>query len=241
MRPSTTLASVTVATSPPRPYAAGPGSAPADIGPTRSAPPWSTHARLPPPAPMVLTGMDGTRFTHPAPLCRVCLNRPAGDAADIGRGTAHVEADDRLMAFGSPDGRGGHHPGGRTRQDEAPGLRRSHREGEQTSRGGHRESPSTPDGHIETGQVAGQLRRQVGVEDGRRDPLVLPELGRDQCGHRDRGADPAGKSICQIQLLRRVHVGPYECDGNRLRARGIDHSTDRLDIPRVSEAKIPRT
>ena len=40
-RPSTTLASVTVGRVPPRSYAAGPGSAPADSGPTLSAPPAS--------------------------------------------------------------------------------------------------------------------------------------------------------------------------------------------------------
>ena len=59
--PSTTLASVTVGSAPPFPYAAGPGSAPADCGPTRSAFVSSgTWAIEPPPAPTVCTFTDGT-------------------------------------------------------------------------------------------------------------------------------------------------------------------------------------
>ncbi len=59
--PSTTFASVTVGSAPPRPYDAGPGSAPADCGPTRSAFVSSgTWAMEPPPAPTVWTLTDGT-------------------------------------------------------------------------------------------------------------------------------------------------------------------------------------
>ena len=49
MRPSARFASVVVASVPPRPYAAGPGTAPADCGPTCSFPKSSTQAMLPPP------------------------------------------------------------------------------------------------------------------------------------------------------------------------------------------------
>ena len=59
--PSTTFASVTVGSSPPLPYAAGPGSAPADCGPTRSAfVSCGTCPIEPPPAPTVCTLTDGT-------------------------------------------------------------------------------------------------------------------------------------------------------------------------------------
>jgi hypothetical protein len=61
--PRTTFASVTVGSVPPLPYAAGPGSAPADCGPTRSARVSSgTCAIEPPPAPTVCTSTDGTRI-----------------------------------------------------------------------------------------------------------------------------------------------------------------------------------
>src|SRR5881628_2432033 len=52
MRPSTTFASVTVGSVPPRPYDAGPGSAPALCGPTFRKPARSIHAMLPPPLPI---------------------------------------------------------------------------------------------------------------------------------------------------------------------------------------------
>ena len=52
---------MTVGSVPPLPYAAGPGSAPADCGPTRSAFVSSgTCAIEPPPAPTVWTFTDGT-------------------------------------------------------------------------------------------------------------------------------------------------------------------------------------
>ena len=55
------MASVTVGSAPPLPYAAGPGSAPADCGPTRNALVSSgTCAIEPPPAPTVCTFTDGT-------------------------------------------------------------------------------------------------------------------------------------------------------------------------------------
>ena len=60
--PSTTLASVTVGSVPPVAYAAGPGAAPADCGPTRSA--WvraGTWAIDPPPAPTVRTSTEVAR------------------------------------------------------------------------------------------------------------------------------------------------------------------------------------
>ena len=60
--PSTTLASVTVGSVPPAEYAAGPGVAPADCGPTRRA--WvsgGTCAMEPPPAPTVRTSTDVAR------------------------------------------------------------------------------------------------------------------------------------------------------------------------------------
>ena len=71
--PTTTFASVTVGSAPPLPYAAGPGSAPADCGPTRSAFVSSgTCAIEPPPAPTVCTSTDGTRSRK----CEIEVSRP---------------------------------------------------------------------------------------------------------------------------------------------------------------------
>ena len=60
IRPSTRCASVIVGSSPPSPYAAGPGTAPALRGPTLKAPAASTCAIEPPPAPIVSMSNIGT-------------------------------------------------------------------------------------------------------------------------------------------------------------------------------------
>ena len=71
--PRTTFASVTVGSSPPLPYAAGPGSAPADCGPTRRAFVSSgTCAIEPPPAPTVWTLTEGTLIRK----CPIDVSRP---------------------------------------------------------------------------------------------------------------------------------------------------------------------
>ena len=67
-RPSTKSASVTVARSPPVPYAAGPGSAPALSGPTRMRFMSSTPATEPPPAPISTISTTGTRTGSPLPF-----------------------------------------------------------------------------------------------------------------------------------------------------------------------------
>src|SRR4051794_1359238 len=59
MRPSTGGASVPVGSTPPRAYEIGPGSAPAERGPTRSVPSGDTQAIEPPPAPTVTTSIIG--------------------------------------------------------------------------------------------------------------------------------------------------------------------------------------
>ena len=66
--PSTICASVTVASVPPRPNAAGPGVAPALRGPTRNAPPSSTQPMLPPPADTDSTSTRGSAIGTPRRL-----------------------------------------------------------------------------------------------------------------------------------------------------------------------------
>ena len=64
-RPSSRFASVIVGSSPPRPYAMGPGIAPALSGPTWRMPAVLTRAIDPPPAPMVWMSIIGTRTGRP--------------------------------------------------------------------------------------------------------------------------------------------------------------------------------
>ena len=98
--PRTTFASVTVGSVPPRPYEAGPGSAPADCGPTRSAFVSSgTWAIEPPPAPTVCTLTEGTLIRKwPIEVSRPIVGSPSLAERDIGRGAAHVEGEDVLEA-----------------------------------------------------------------------------------------------------------------------------------------------
>ncbi len=65
-RPRTRWQSVTVGSSPPKPKHAGPGRAPALLGPTRRAPSSSIQATDPPPAPIEVTSMVGARTGRPA-------------------------------------------------------------------------------------------------------------------------------------------------------------------------------
>ena len=60
MRPRSRLASVVVASVPPRPYPAGPGTAPTERGPTWSFPKSSTVAIDPPPLPISTRSTTGT-------------------------------------------------------------------------------------------------------------------------------------------------------------------------------------
>ena len=100
--PATTCASVSVASVPPRPYAAGPGSAPALCGPTRSRPARSTSAMLPPPAPAVTMSTDGTRIGWSCDRLRRRGRRDAAlHEADVEGGAAHVEGDHTVDAVTS--------------------------------------------------------------------------------------------------------------------------------------------
>ena len=51
------------------PYAAGPGTAPADRGPTWSFPKSSTQAMLPPPLPISTRSTTGTMIGYPPAVC----------------------------------------------------------------------------------------------------------------------------------------------------------------------------
>ncbi len=95
MRPSTTLASVTVGSVPPRRYATGPGIAPALRGPTCSMPPRSRCAMLPPPAPIVCTSIIGSRsgMRKSRLVSSATSGSPSIDHRDVEARAAHVAGD----------------------------------------------------------------------------------------------------------------------------------------------------
>ncbi len=92
------MASVTVGCVPPLPYAAGPGTAPADCGPTRSAwVSWGTCAIDPPPAPTVRTSTEVARTVQLAHRRLPADPRPdVLHQRDVGDGAAHVEGEQVL-------------------------------------------------------------------------------------------------------------------------------------------------
>ena len=103
--PSTTLASVTVGSVPPCPYAAGPGRAPAECGPTRSAPPASRQAIEPPPAPTVWRSSIGSATGRP-PTGRAPVSRAA--PSSITQTSHDVPPMSKQSASGSPDASAAH-------------------------------------------------------------------------------------------------------------------------------------
>ena len=109
----------------------GPGSAPADSGPTSKAPPGSRRAMEPPPAPMVCMSTMGTATGiagHPTLAGQAWL---PGDQGHVRGGPAHVEAQQPLATRQPTDEAGPHQAAGRSRQQQAHrtpgGLFRRHR------------------------------------------------------------------------------------------------------------------
>jgi hypothetical protein len=84
MRPSSRLASVTVGCVPPRPYDAGPGSAPALSGPTFIRPSVSTDAIEPPPAPISTISTTGIFTGMPLPFMKRCARSTSKLRESIG-------------------------------------------------------------------------------------------------------------------------------------------------------------
>ena len=83
--PRNRFASVTAGSWPPLLYPAGPGSAPAEWGPTRRAPPASAQAMEPPPALTVCTSTMGTLIGTPAITVSVvvCASPPMMGATSV--------------------------------------------------------------------------------------------------------------------------------------------------------------
>ena len=146
-RPSTRLASVTVGRSP-RPKQMGPGSAPADSGPTRSIPP-AIEARE-----RSAAGAGGVDVEHghadgdAGDAGLVADAEAAGVAVDernVSRGAAHVEADDAIEAGGGRELPSADDSAGGAGEDGAHRLRGGEARGDDAAGGLH---------HFEHGRCA---------------------------------------------------------------------------------------
>ena len=115
--------------------------------------------------------------------------------ADDARGGSRLDDADRI--FGGQSGR----------QDPAVRLHDGERDG-------HADAPHP---RREGGHVRLDDRADVGVDDGRRSPLVLLDLGEELGGSRYGNF---GQQVLQLaprlQLVLRIHVGVDEADGDRL-------------------------
>ena len=115
-----------------------PGSAPADSGPTTSAPPASMRAMLPPPAPIVWMSTDGSRTGKPGDrVLRGHRGRAVEDQAHVGARPAHVEAQRVGMPAGARDLGRGTRAGRRTGQQQRRGQLGAAVDVEQAAGRGH--------------------------------------------------------------------------------------------------------
>ena len=181
---------MTVGSVPPRPYAAGPGSAPALRGPTASVSPPSIHAMLPPPAPMVTILhlrrsigvsrdhlLGGQRCTEPL------------DQAHVGARAAHVVCD-QVLHPQTPTELGPRRP----RPRRGPKARSAPGDGARSalvtrrSRASGRWSAQIPRGEarLEPLKITIHQRADVGVQHRGAEPLVLADFRK----YLARGADP---------------------------------------------------
>ena len=192
----------------------GPGSAPADCGPTRSAFVSSgTWAIDPPPAPTVWTSTDGTLDAEVADR-RLAPDRRLRLLAErhVGRRAAHVEREDVVVAGLARDverardaaGRPGEHAVDRVPRRLA---RRHHaRVRAQDVDVGRRAEPVSSDCRLL--DVVRHPRPHVGVHARGQRPLVLAELGQHVRGERDREARvQALDDLGDLLLVAPVDVG----------------------------------
>ncbi len=153
------------------------------------------------------------------------------DERDVGRGPAHVEADDVGEAGrpaedpGSDDPPGRPGKGGPDRLDPGPGRR------DVAFVRLHDPQLRPSDAAIELAEVAVHDGHEVGVDGRRRRPLELAVLGQEPA--RDGEEQPRLLELPGHDLLvRRVGVGVEETDGDGLGARAPDLPDDLPDLGR---------
>ena len=200
----------------------GPGSAPALLGPD------DERAAGVDAGDRAAAGADGVDVERRQPDREA--RRPARSGAGsgtppqheahVGAGAAHVEGD----GVGKPAG-GGHR--GRRPAPRRPGPDSSSAAGSRPPRRAGTSPPAdvitstSPARPVEP--LAGTARQrgpQVGVDDRRDRPLVLPELGRHLVRARARRGPGAASAAATASLVGGVEVGVQQADGDRLGASG---------------------
>ncbi len=145
------------------------------------------------------------------------LRRAAGDQADIGRGAAHVEAQDLVEPERGRDMGGGGDAGRRARQ----------RHGERSPCGGFGRGHAAGRMHdmqaralhlpLQPVEVAGGDRHDRGVEHGGRRALELAGLGIDLVRQRDE-RQRGRQRLTDGPLMGRIGIGMEERDGDAFHA-----------------------
>ena len=235
----------------------GPGTAPADRGPTRSAPPASRQAIDPPPAPTVWMSTIGSAIGRPAISRPGALAHAAAlDDAHVAGRAAHVEAQEVRLAARLPDERRRRRAARRAREDRQDRVARRRVRVDQAAAGLHdlgvREAARRR-ALAQTAQVGAQQRGERGIDLRRRGPLVLAERADDLVRERDvdRVAEPLADRGGDRELVRRVAPGVQQADRDRLGpapaparppARSRPRCGERLQhVARAPSARRPRS
>ncbi len=182
----------------------------------------------PPPAPTVWMSMTGMAAGCPAQLG---LGRNLNIAAaqrHVGRGSAHVEGEDRFVARAPRPREGAHHAARGTRQDRVHRLAPRPLDGERAPVGPHDGHPAGAGVAGQTTQVAVHDGRHVGVHDRGGGALVLAELGQEPAGDRHRHVDTLqgpGDSL----LVAGIGIRVEEADRDRLGSPLPDLVRQRLE------------
>src|SRR3990167_1641330 len=174
----------------------GPGSAPADCGPTRKAPPRSNQAMDPPPAPTLWMSSMGTATGTPPTLPSfVVASSPLSSRAT----SVEVPPISKLMTRWRPASRA------RARAPTIPpaGPESSVRTGCAAATRAALRRVNHP---LDFAQVAPEQRHEIGIHRHGRRALVLAELGEDFVRDAHRQAQPA-QGAGHAPLVRRVGGG----------------------------------
>ena len=220
---------------PPRPYDAGPGSAPADSGPTLSRPNWSVWAIDPPPAPISTRSIDGTDTGKPGALLepvdagdlerRRQARLAVLDEAGLGRRAAHVEAQQPVLAEALGEPAAGEGTGGRAGLDETDRGAGGVVGGHDTAVGQHHQhgaaEPLGGQPLLQLVEVRADHRHRRRVACRGHHARVLAQLRRHVGGDADGNGELGAQVFGDAPLVVGVDVGVEQAD-----ADGLDVGSD---------------
>ena len=149
------------------------------------------------------------------------------DQADLGRGAAHVEAQEPLLAQAAGQMGGQHGAAGRPRFDQP------HREGacrrqrhQAAGRGHHQDRRPAAGGmkpRLHIGQIARHGGLDIGVGDGGGLALVFAHLRAHLAGERKiEGREAFGHHVGEAPLMGRVGIGVKQADGDAFHPHLLD-------------------